>query len=100
MRVLIVEQKCDYGHYLNYVQYLVRAFAPLGCEIVVAVPKSAPESAQFKMYLSPHQSRFRLEFIPPRDYATSMWRMIQGGRARLSRIDRPCQARCRLSSHR
>ena len=22
MRVLIIEQKCDYGHYLNYVQYL------------------------------------------------------------------------------
>ena len=39
MRVLIIEQKCDDGHYLNYVQYLVQAFAPLGCEIVVAVPQ-------------------------------------------------------------
>jgi glycosyltransferase involved in cell wall biosynthesis len=77
MRVLIVEQKCDYGHFLNYVQYLIRAFAPLGCEIVVAVPNSAPESAQFKMYLSPHQSRFRLEFIPTREYATSTWRMFK-----------------------
>ena len=77
MRVLIVEQKCDYGHYLNYVQYLIRAFAPLGCEIVVAVPNSAPESAQFKIYLSPHQSRFRLEFVPSRAYATSNWRMFK-----------------------
>ena len=48
MRVLIIEQKCDYGHYLNSVQYLVQAFAPLGCEIVVAVPNSAPESPPFK----------------------------------------------------
>jgi glycosyltransferase involved in cell wall biosynthesis len=77
MRVLIIEQRCDYGHYLNYVQYLVQAFLPLGCEIVLAVPHQAPESPQFKMYLSPHQSRFRLEPIPSRDYATSMWRMIQ-----------------------
>ena len=43
MRVLIIEQKCDYGHYLNFVQYLVQAFAPLGCEIVVAVPNSSAE---------------------------------------------------------
>jgi len=77
MRVLIIEQKCEYGHYLNYVQYLVQAFAPLGCEIVVAVPNRAPASAPFKMYLSPHQSRFRVEFIPSRDYATSMWRMVK-----------------------
>jgi glycosyltransferase involved in cell wall biosynthesis len=77
MRVLIIEQRCDYGHFLNYVQYLVRAFAPLGCEIVIAVPSAAPESAQFKMYLSPHQSRFRLEVIPSREYATSIWRMVR-----------------------
>jgi hypothetical protein len=77
MRVLIIEQKCDYGHYLYYVQGLVRAFAPLGCEIVVAVPNSAPDSPQFKMHLGPHQSRFRLEFIPSRDYGTSIWRMIK-----------------------
>jgi glycosyltransferase involved in cell wall biosynthesis len=76
MRVLIIEQRCDYGHLLNYVQYLVRAFAPLGCEIVIAVPNAAPESAQFKRYLSPYQSRFRLEVIPSREYATSMWRMV------------------------
>jgi hypothetical protein len=77
MRILIIEQKCDYGHYLYYVQGLVRAFAPLGCEIVVAVPISAPDSPQFKMHLGPHQSRFRLEFIPSRDYGTSIWRMIK-----------------------
>jgi len=77
MRVMIIEQKCDYGHYMNAVQYLVQAFAPLGCEIVVAVPNTAPESPPFKMHLSPHQSRFRLEFIPARDYATSIWRMIK-----------------------
>jgi len=46
MRVLIIEQKYDGGHYLNYVRHLVQAFAPLGCEIVVAVPKPALESAQ------------------------------------------------------
>jgi hypothetical protein len=80
MRVLIIEQTYDGGHYLNYVRYLVEAFAPLGCEIVVAVPNGAPDSVQFKTYLSPHRSRFRLEFIQPRDYATrttSVWRMIQ-----------------------
>jgi hypothetical protein len=77
MRVLIIEQKCDYRHYLNYVQYLIQAFVPLVCEIVVAVPNQAPESAQFKRYLSPYQSRFRLEVIPSRGYATSMWKMIE-----------------------
>ena len=76
MRVLIIEQASDGGHYLNYVRYLVQAFAPLGCEIVVAVPNTVPESAQFKIYLSPHQSRFRLEFIPSRDETISRWRMI------------------------
>jgi glycosyltransferase involved in cell wall biosynthesis len=76
MRVLIIEQASDGGHYLNSVQHLVQAFAPLGCEIVVAVPNTVPESAQFKIYLSPHQSRFRLEFIPSRDETMSRWRMI------------------------
>jgi glycosyltransferase involved in cell wall biosynthesis len=75
MRVLIIEQTYNGGHYLNYVRYLVQAFAPLRCEIVVAVPNRAPESAQFKMYLAPHRSRFRLEFIPPRDDTISKWRM-------------------------
>ena len=78
MRVLIIEQTYEGGHYLNYVRYLVQAFAPLGCEIVVAVPHAALESVQFKTYLSPHRSRFRLEFIQPRDHGTtSVWRMIQ-----------------------
>src|SRR6516165_6671836 len=76
MRVLIIEQEYHGGHYLNYVRYLVQAFAPLGCEIVVAVPKSALESAQFKMYLSPHRPRFQLEFIPSRK-AIGRWRMVQ-----------------------
>jgi glycosyltransferase involved in cell wall biosynthesis len=77
MRVLIVEQTYDGGHELNFVRYLVQAFAPLGCEIVVAVPNPAPESPQFKTYLSPHQSQFQLEFIPSRDCGTSKWKMIQ-----------------------
>jgi glycosyltransferase involved in cell wall biosynthesis len=77
LRVLIIEQMYDGGHYLNYVRHLVQAFAPLGCDIVIAVPKPAPESPQFKTYLSPHQSQFRLEFIPSRDYATSTWKMIR-----------------------
>jgi glycosyltransferase involved in cell wall biosynthesis len=77
MRVLIIEQKCDYGHYLYYVQGLIQAFAALRCEIVVAVPSSAPDTPQFKMYLSPYQSKFRLEFIRPRDYGSSIWRMIK-----------------------
>jgi hypothetical protein len=56
-RVLIIEQASDVaGHHLN--SDLVQAFAPLGCEIVVAVPNTVPESAQFKIYLSPHQSLF------------------------------------------
>src|SRR5262245_35354022 len=89
MRVLIVEQTSGAGHYLNYVRYLVQAFAPLGCEIVVAVPHAASESIQFKMYLSPHQSRFRLEFIQPRAYPTSVPRMIQtDARAFRELIDR------------
>src|SRR5262245_54448616 len=76
MRVLIIEQRSDTGHHLNYVRHLVKAFAPLGCEIVVALPNTAPESEQFKIYLSPHQSRFRLEFIPPHDETISRWKMI------------------------
>jgi hypothetical protein len=73
-RVLIIEQASDVaGHHLNSVQYLVQAFAPLGCEIVVAVPNTVPESAQFKIYLSPHQSRFRLEFISASDEMMSRW---------------------------
>src|ERR1700730_12492823 len=76
MRVLIIEQASDGGHYLNYFRHLIQAFAPLGCEIVVAVPKPALESAQFKMYLFPHRPRFRLERIPSRDETISKWRMI------------------------
>jgi glycosyltransferase involved in cell wall biosynthesis len=77
MRVLIVEQRYDGGHYLNSVRYLIQAFAPLGCEIVVALAYPAPESAQFKVYLAPHRSQFRLELISPRNYVTSMWRTIK-----------------------
>jgi glycosyltransferase involved in cell wall biosynthesis len=76
MRVLIIEQRYDGGHYLNYVRYLVQAFAPLGCDIVIAVPEAALESVQFKVHLSRHRLLFRLEFIPPRDYVTSIWRTI------------------------
>jgi glycosyltransferase involved in cell wall biosynthesis len=77
MRVLIIEQASDVaGHYLNSVQHLIQAFAPLRCEIVVAVPNTVPESAQFKIYLSAHQSRFRLEFISAREEKMSRWRMI------------------------
>jgi glycosyltransferase involved in cell wall biosynthesis len=76
MRVLIIEQASDLGHYLNYVQHLVQAFVPLGCEIVVAVPNTVPESAQFQIHLSPHQTSFRLEFIPSRDETLSRWRMM------------------------
>jgi hypothetical protein len=39
--------------------------------IVEAVPTPALELEQFKMYLSPHQSQFRLEFIPSREYASN-----------------------------
>jgi hypothetical protein len=62
----------DGGYYLNYVRYLVQAFAPLGCKIVVAVPRPALEIGTVqnvslvKMYLSPHRPHFRLEFIPSR----------------------------------
>jgi len=77
MRVLIIEQASDVaGHYLNSVQHLIQAFAPLRCEIVVAVPNTVPESAQFKIYLSAHQSRFRLVFISAREEKMSRWRMI------------------------
>jgi glycosyltransferase involved in cell wall biosynthesis len=76
MRVLIIEQVYEGGHYLNHVRHLVQAFAPLGCEIVVAVPKPALESAQFKIYLSPYRPRFRLEFIPPRK-DIGRWRMVR-----------------------
>jgi glycosyltransferase involved in cell wall biosynthesis len=76
MRVLIIEQVSESGHHLNYVRHLVQAFAPLGCKIVVAVPNTVPQSAQFKIYLSPHESCFRLEFIPPHDETISRWKMI------------------------
>jgi glycosyltransferase involved in cell wall biosynthesis len=75
MRVLIIEQASDGGHFLNYVRYLVQAFASLGCEIVLAVPNTVPESVQFKVYLSAHQSRLRLEFISARDETMSRWKM-------------------------
>jgi hypothetical protein len=75
MRVLIIEQASDGGHYLNYVQHLVQAFAALGCDVVVAVPNAVVQSTQFEAYLSPQQSRFRLEFIPSRDKTLSRWRM-------------------------
>jgi hypothetical protein len=74
MRVLIVEQRYDGGHYFNSVRHLIQAFAPLGCEIVLAVPSAALESPQFKIHLSPHKSSFQLEFIPSRDDAKSKWR--------------------------
>src|SRR5215471_3139127 len=77
MRVLIVEQRYDGGHYFNSVRHLIQAFAPLGCEIVLAVPSAALESPQFKIHLSPHKSSFRLEFIPSRDDAKSKWRTIR-----------------------
>jgi glycosyltransferase involved in cell wall biosynthesis len=78
MRVLIIEQASDGGHYLNYVRHLVQAFAPLGCDIVVAVPKPALESMQFKTYLSPHRPLFRLEFIPSRDETITEKRWLIG----------------------
>jgi glycosyltransferase involved in cell wall biosynthesis len=76
MRVLIIERESGGGHFLNYVQHLIKAFVPLCCEIVVAVPNTVPESVQFKIYLLAHQSRFRLEFISARDKTMSRWRMI------------------------
>ena len=76
MRVLIIEQASDFGHHLNSVRHLVDAFGRLGCEIVIAVPDTVPKSTQFKIYLSAHQSRFRLEFILARDETMSRWRMI------------------------
>jgi len=76
MRVLIVEQRYDGGHYFNSVRHLIHAFAPLGCEIVLAVPSAALESPQFKIHLLPHKSSFRLEFIPSRDDAKSKCRTI------------------------
>jgi hypothetical protein len=33
MRVLIVKQVCDGGHYLNCVRHLVQAFAPSRCSL-------------------------------------------------------------------
>jgi glycosyltransferase involved in cell wall biosynthesis len=75
MRVLIIEQASDGGHFLNSVQHLVQAFAALGCDVVVAVPNAVVQSAQFEVYLSPQQSRFRLEFIPSRDETLGRWKM-------------------------
>ena len=99
MRVLIIEQRYDGGHYLNYVQYLVQAFAPLGCEIVVAVPNAAPESAQFKMSsvaisIAIPAGIFSISRLRDKHVEDDLDRC-----ARLSRFDRPCQAGCRVSSH-
>jgi hypothetical protein len=75
MRVLIVEQRYDPGHYLNYVRYLVQAFVPLGYEIVVAVPNSAPKSLQFKIRRCVKPKRTR--HPPPRsDWWNSTARRI------------------------
>jgi hypothetical protein len=60
-----------------YILSLARRRSRPRCEIILAVPNSAPDSLQFRMHLGPHRSRFQLEFIRSRDYVRSIWRMIK-----------------------
>jgi hypothetical protein len=60
MRVLILEQRYDGGHYLNWVKFVVMSLADLASEIVVGIPAAAKDSSQYKLALAPIQDRFRL----------------------------------------
>jgi hypothetical protein len=65
MRVLILEQRYDGGHYLNWVKLVVMSLVDLASEIVVGVPAAAKDSAQYNIALAPIQERFRLYDLPP-----------------------------------
>jgi hypothetical protein len=65
MRALILEQRYDGGHYLNWVKLVVMSLVDLASDIVVGVPAAAEDSSQYKLALAPIQHRFRLYDLPP-----------------------------------
>jgi len=75
MRVLILEQRYDGGHYLNWVKLVVLALAGLATDIIVAIPADAKHSSQYKQALSPIRDRFRLYDLPP-DRPANRFKMI------------------------
>jgi len=76
MRVLILEQRYDGGHYLNWVKLVVLSLMDLASEIVVGVPAAAKDSSQYKLALAPIQDRFRLYDLPP-DRPANRFKMIR-----------------------
>jgi hypothetical protein len=64
MRVLILEQRYEGGHYLNWVKLVVMSLVDLASEIVVGIPVAAKDSAQYNIALAPIQERFRLYDLP------------------------------------
>jgi hypothetical protein len=64
MRALILEQRYDGGHYLNWVKLVVLSLMDLTSEIVVGIPAAAKNSSQYRLALAPIQDRFRLYDLP------------------------------------
>src|ERR1700738_1547962 len=76
MRVLILEQRYDGGHYLNWVKLVVMSLVDLASEIVLGIPAAAKHSSQYKLALAPIQDRFRLYDLPP-DRPANRFNMIR-----------------------
>ena len=76
MRVLILEQRYEGGHYLNWVKFVVMSLVDLASEIVVGIPAAAKDSLQYKFALAPIQDRFRLYDLPP-DRPANRLKMIR-----------------------
>jgi hypothetical protein len=77
MRVLILKQRYDSGHYLNWVKLLVMSLTGLASEIRVGVPSAARSSVQYELSLAPIQEHFRLYDLPP-DRPANRFKMIKG----------------------
>jgi hypothetical protein len=75
MRVLILEQRYEGGHYLNWVKLVVMSVLDLADEIVVAVPAVAKETIQYELSLAPIQDCFRFYDLP-RDRPANRFTMI------------------------
>src|SRR5262245_25659420 len=76
MRALILEQRYDGGHYLNWVKLVVLSLMDLASEIVVGIPAAAKNSSQYRLALAPIQDRFRLYDLPP-DRPANRFNMIR-----------------------
>jgi len=76
MRVLILEQRYNGGHYLNWVKLVVMSLLDLATDIVVGIPAAAKDSSQYRLALAPIQDRFRLYDLPS-DRPANRFKMIR-----------------------